>query len=75
MGTVANGGIEKHRLMASRGFELEAREVLKLGKERITGTSIDGIWSIVASYSILCVAEQWLKSHQNKVRVSSYSMC
>jgi hypothetical protein len=32
MGTVANGGIGKHRLMASRGFELEAREVLELGK-------------------------------------------
>ena len=62
MGTVANGGIGKHRLMASRGFELEAREVLELGKEKITDTPIDGIWSTVASYSIGPATEQWLKS-------------
>lgn len=43
MGTVANGGIGKHRLMAFRGFELEAREVLELGSEEITGPPIDGI--------------------------------
>lgn len=52
MGAVANGGIGKHRLMASRGFELEAGEVLELGNEKITDTPIDGIWSIVASYGI-----------------------
>lgn len=62
MGTAANGGIGKHRLMTSRGFELKAREVLEMGKEKITDTPIDGIWSTVASYSSSCAREQWHKS-------------
>jgi hypothetical protein len=66
MGTVANGGIGKRRLMASRGFELEAREVLEVGKEKITDTPIDGIWNTVASYSIKHVKEEWLTAYLSR---------